>query len=41
VIKWYLETKNDENVKNKYKFVKENFESKYYSKVTPTKNGLK
>jgi hypothetical protein len=26
LVKWYLEAKNDEKVKNKYKFFKENFE---------------
>jgi hypothetical protein len=27
-------------VKNKFKFVKENFESKYYPKVSPTKKTI-
>jgi hypothetical protein len=35
-VKWYLEAKNDKNVKNKYKFVKANHESNN-SKVSPIK----
>jgi hypothetical protein len=29
--------RSDKNVKNKYKYVKENYEVKYYPKVSPTK----
>jgi hypothetical protein len=29
--------KNDKNVNNKCKYVKENYEFKYYPKVSPTK----
>jgi hypothetical protein len=36
VVKWYFQVKNDKSVKNKYKLVKEKFESKY-QKVPPTK----
>jgi len=37
LVKWYIEVKNDKNVKNKYKYVKENYELKYHPKVPPTK----
>jgi hypothetical protein len=40
LVKWYLEAKNGKSVKNKFKFVKENFESKYYPKVSPTKKTI-
>jgi hypothetical protein len=36
VVKWNFQVKNDKSVKNKYKFVKEKFKSKY-QKVSPTK----
>jgi hypothetical protein len=34
---WFSEAKNDKNVNNKYKFVKENYGSKYCPKVSPIK----
>ncbi len=34
---WFSEAKNDKNVNNKYKLVKENYGSKYCPKVSPIK----
>jgi hypothetical protein len=37
IVKWYFEVKYDEKVKNKYKYVKNKFISKYPRNVSPTK----
>lgn len=37
LVKWYFEVKKDNEVKNKYNYIKEKYEQKYYPKVSPSK----